>query len=199
MIKVVQTSIGCSLSWPGWQLCFDRIGDRWMHSLQEWLGTSVSPDRRFFISLEGEKEDAWPRSPAFQDLYLERISSDCYEVQLLGQAGKNHYSGAIRCNSAINVIDFDLAVRIQSLPTVPLAMSSYLCLIEKSPAQLPRWNIVPQPIPGSPQLTRVDHDQIAGETGNEVPLQLIVNDLQALKFEKQRATIRWKYQMFLDS
>lgn len=192
MIQVVQTSIGCYLSWPGWQLCFDKCGDRWSHSLQEWSGAPTNTDRRHFISLEGAKDDSWPRSPAFQDLYLECINPDCYEVQLLGQAGKNHFSGAIRCDSTTNVIDFDLAVRIQSTPTAPLTLSTYLCLIEKLPS--PRWNIVPQPIPGCPLLTRVDCDQ---STGEEVPLELALLDLQGLKFEKQRATIRWKYQMVL--
>jgi hypothetical protein len=123
MVNVTQTSVDCCLLWGDWELNFSWIKDRWTHLLQKSVPVGAGTTQSQLVSLEGTAEEAWPGSPAFQDLHLERISPDCCEVQLLGQAGKNHYSGAIRCDGSRNVIDFDLAVRIQTAPAAPLIVS----------------------------------------------------------------------------
>jgi hypothetical protein len=192
MLTLSQDSRQCLLTWDCWRLEFVWQGDRWSHALWQDLN-GVRRDSH--TSLEGTTEQSWPTSPAFQDLHTERIRPDCCEIQLLGQAGKNHYSGAIRCDAAQNVIDFDLAVRIQSAPTPPLTMTTYLIPFG---SHRTAWQVQPQPIPNFPELTvkaglpAIDVDPPA------VAVQLVLEDLQTLKFERHRATIRWKYRLVLE-
>ncbi|MDB5388960.1 MAG: hypothetical protein JWM11_4606 [Planctomycetaceae bacterium] len=194
MLTIDRTSHCCRLGWDNWRLEFDWRDDRWAHSLWQDLQGIRLPIIR---SVEGTTEQIWPGSPAFQDLHLERINPDCGEIQLLGQAGKNHYSGAIRCDGARNVIDFDLAVRIQSPAAAPLTVSTYLHsnANTKERSAQPTWNVIPEPISGCPELSS-GFD--APDSESNVLQRLTFQDLNLLKFERQRATIRWKYQLVLN-
>lgn len=189
MLNLFQDSHRCLLSWDEWRLEFLWQDDRWSHALWQ---ESDGQRRDHLTSLEGTTEQSWPSSPAFQDLLTERINANCCEIQLLGQAGKNHYSGAIRCDAARNVIDFDLAVRIQTLPTAPLTLSTYVRANETHSDPASSWNIDPEVIPKFPELKC----STEGSGLETLPrIRLFFEDLESLKFEKQRATIRWKYQL----
>jgi hypothetical protein len=189
MLTISQDPRQCLLSWDNWQLQFSWQDDRWTHSLWMLEQGGRTP---VWSSIEGTGEDLWPCSPAFQDLISERINDHCGEVQLLGQAGKNHYSAAIRCDGAANLIDFDLAVRIQSAPADPLQVGSYQQFGSKLGPANSVWRFSPEPIPLFPELTVVDQNQ-DGQTSDVPTTNLILSGLQSLKWDRHRATVRWKY------
>lgn len=191
MLVISKDSRQCLLSWDDWRLEFYWNGDRWGHTLWRELNGSRYP---YLTSLEGTTEQAWPASPAFQDLHSEMIHSECYEIQLLGQAGKNHYSGAIRCDALRNLIDFDLAVRIQTPVSSPLTMSTYQRSKLPSLNSESHWDIKPESLTGCPSLI-CEIANPADTSDNQI--RLIFEDLKGLKFERQRCTIRWKYQLVL--
>lgn len=144
-------------------------------------------------SQEGNAAEVWPESPAFQDLFTERIDDNCVEVQLLGQAGRSHYSGAIRCDGNANSIDFDLAVRIQTPPQVPLILSHYVCPPNpKLPGTVEEgeWTLIPEQLTGFPIFEKRD---VLNEGTDTRHSRLVLTDLTSLKWDRQRATIRWKY------
>jgi len=187
MLTISQDSRQCILSWGEWQLEFEWRIDRWAHSLSQ-----VQSDVRDVVwrSVEGMPDEVWPGSPAFQDLYTERINENCGEVQLLGQAGKNHYSGAIRCDGTSNTIDFDLAVRIQTLPQAPLSLSSYSQVAIPGQNSESTWQFLPELIEGFPVLTE---KLIPASRLRETHFRLQMEELHSLTWDRHRTTIRWKY------
>src|SRR3954470_4022824 len=100
MLEVIQQPRQSLFTWPGWRLEFCWQSDRWQHVLWQ---AAADGWRRRVASVEGTADQTWPNNPAFQNVYVEQISPDCAEIQLLGQAGKNHYSGAVRCNAEQHV------------------------------------------------------------------------------------------------
>lgn len=189
MLEVTQQPRQYLLTWPGWRLDFSWQIDRWQHQLwraegQEWL-PGVS-------SVEGTSEQPWPSSPAFQNVYYEQINPEVGEVQLLGQSGKNHYSGAIRCDSQQQLIDFDLAVRIQAHPTGPLLLSTYdiRSPLGREDAKH-RWDLTIESLAAQPALVS---QWDASQSPQKTVCSLVMPDLTGAKVEKQRTTLRWKYQ-----
>lgn len=189
MLEVTQQPRQYLLTWPGWRLDFSWQIDRWRHQLwraegQEWL--------RGVSSVEGTSEQPWPSSPAFQNVYYEQINSEVGEVQLLGQSGKNHYSGAIRCDSRRQLIDFDLAVRIQAHPTGPLLLSTYdvHSPLGREDAEQ-RWALTIDTLNAQPGLIS---DWDVSKLPQKSVCRLTMPDLTGAKVEKQRTTLRWKYQ-----
>lgn len=189
MLTISQDPRQCLLSWDHWQLQFHWQDDRWTHSLWKIEQGGRAP---VWSSIEGTGKDLWPCSPAFQDLIFERINDHCGEVQLLGQAGKNHYSAAIRCDGAANLIDFDLAVRIQSEPADPLQVGSYQRFGLKLEPATSNWQFYPESIPLFPTLALVEKNQ-DGQPTNAPATDLMLSGLNSLKWDRHRATIRWKY------
>ena len=189
MLEVTQQPRQYLLTWTGWRLEFSWQVDRWQHQMWRAKGREWTPA---ISSVEGTSEQPWPGSPAFQNVYYEQIDPDIGEVQLLGQSGKNHYSGAIRCDSKRQVIDFDLAVRIQAHPAGPLLLSTYDVYSPLGRDDTERhWELTIEPLPVQPLL--VTHWDVS-----TLPLKstytLQMPDLTGVKIEKQRTTLRWKYQ-----
>lgn len=89
-------------------LCFVWCGDRYAHRF-EW-----NEDGQSLIgieSLEGADHEAWPASPALQQLNLQTNGSGGSCALLLGMAGKNHWSASIEARAESLV--FDIACRAQ--------------------------------------------------------------------------------------
>ncbi len=192
MLEVTQQPRHYLLTWTGWRLEFSWQTDRWQHQLwrasgREWT-LAIS-------SVEGTSEQPWPGSPAFQNVYYEQIDPDIGEVQLLGQSGKNHYSGAIRCDSRQQMIDFDLAVRIQAHPAGPLQLSTYDVMSPLArDAAAQGWELTTESLSAQPALvTAWDVSTLPKKSS----FNLRMLDLTGVKIEKQRTTLRWKYQWWL--
>ena len=191
MFEVSQQPRQYLLTWPGWRLEFRWQTDRWQHVLLQLQGTEWVQS---ITSIEGSSEQSWPPSPVFQNVYFEQTSPEIAEFQVLGQAGKNHYSGAIRYDSQLHHIDFDLAVRLQAPPEGPLLLSTYDVSPTLQRDSSPAWGITTDTLAAQPTL------RVAWRTANDRPnahLTLGVDDLQGVKIEKQRTTLRWKYQWSL--
>lgn len=189
MLEVTQQPQQSLFTWPGWRLEFGWQLDRWQHILWQ---ASAAGWRRCVISIEGTSDQTWPDSPAFQNAYIERISDTCSEIQLLGQAGKSHYSGAIRCDSHQQVIDFDMAVRIHATPTAPFLMSTYQVVHPAGLSELQKvWELIPEALPGQPAIVPDWTTDVA--TSNST-VRLRMPNLTDMRAEKLRATLRWKYQ-----
>lgn len=187
MLEVTQQPRQSVFAWPGWRFEFVWRSDRWQHVLFQAQPQGWQP---VLESVEGTAEQPWPASPAFQNAYIERQSPTCAEVQLLGQAGKNHYSAAIRCDAAENMIEFDMAVRIHAEPAAPLLMSAYHAA-PPLPGRTCDWTLTPETLPGQPPI--VSDWTPGSSTATNLTLSMV--DLSALKMEKQRATLRWKYRI----
>lgn len=183
MLEVTQQPRQLLFTWPGWRLEFDLRQDRWQHALSQ---STAEGWRQRLTSIEGAADQIWPESPAFQYAQVERPGASVAEIQLLGQAGRNHYSGAIRCDVERQLIDFDLAVRIQSQPPVPLVVSTYLVANPGNLVPLPDlWQLNVEQLPQQPAC------ELNWTTDSTVCLKIA--DLQVLQPEKSRATLRWKY------
>ncbi len=189
MLEVTQQPRQYLFTWPGWRLEFCWHSDRWQHIL--WRAQPAGW-QRLVQSVEGTSDQPWPDSPAFQNAYVERINPHCCEVQLLGQAGKNHYSGAVRCDSESQIIDFDIAVRIHTEPATPLLMSSYQVSGAPAPTDASKsWELTTETLPNQPPIVA---DWTAVPAASHSIARLRMPDLAAMHMEKQRATLRWKYQ-----
>ena len=191
MLEVAQQTQQSLFTWPGWRLEFCWKSDRWQHILWRKRPTGWQPE---IHSLEGRPDQPWPDSPAFQNAFVERINPDCCEVQLLGQAGKNHYSAAIRCDAAKGNVTFDMAVRVHAEPPVPLLMSSYFDFSARDGKNGPGCAWIIESITQQPPLVL---DVIPDKAGGAVT-RLLVRDFQELRMEKRRATLRWKYEWRLN-
>lgn len=188
MFEVSQQPRQYCLTWPGWRLEFRWQTDRWQHILWRQRGTGWA---EAITSVEGSSEQTWPPSPVFQNVYFEEISPDIAEFQVLGQAGKSHYSGAIRYDDRLHSLDFDLAVRLQAPPQGPLLLSTYDISAQLGPGSSEDWKLTTETLAAQPAL------RAAWQSSNEPSqsrLILEVDNLQGVKIDKQRTTLRWKYQ-----
>jgi hypothetical protein len=104
------------------EISFRHVGDRWQHSISiPRVGAAWS----LLTSDEGTPGELVLPSPALQDLRLEKLSDEIYEFQLLGQAGKEIYSAAIRLDGATQSINFDLCARRRSIDAALCTASRY--------------------------------------------------------------------------
>lgn len=196
MLDVTQQPRQLLFTWPGWRLLFEWQQDRWRHALEQAVAGKW---RQQFASVEGGTDPSWPACPAFQYAQVERIGESCAEIQLLGQAGKNHYSGAVRCDAEHQLLDFDLAVRIQQPPPNPLILSTYEGP-QSSPdaAEQPgggptkaqkNWELTIEELPDQPVCTV--------QQPSDSAIGLTMTDLPVWQTHKPRITLRWKYQFQL--
>jgi hypothetical protein len=99
----------------GLRVVFFRRGDRYAHRFEvfnadrgEWAAHCES--------LEGEPGDEWPPSPPFQQVHVEQRPTGPV-VLLIGMAGRSHWSAAVEVSADRRVILFDVAARMQELPS----------------------------------------------------------------------------------
>lgn len=120
MIALEESAESYTLRSADLEISFRHVGDRWQHSISVQRHGAVC---HLMTSDEGTPRGLVLPSPALQDLRLEKLSDEVYEFQLLGQAGKEVYSAAIRLNGASGAIDFDLCARRRSIDA-PLCTAS---------------------------------------------------------------------------
>jgi hypothetical protein len=93
------------------RLCFVWSGDRYAHRLEV---TDDGQEPSCFESLEGAPGEAWPPSPALQQLSFQPGASGGQCALLVGMAGKSHWSLSVEANESSLV--FDVACRVQQSP-----------------------------------------------------------------------------------
>jgi hypothetical protein len=93
------------------RLCFVWSGDRYAQRL---VVTDDGQEQFCFESLEGAPGEAWPPSPALQQLSFQPGVSGGQCALLVGMAGKSHWSLSVETNESSLV--FDVACRVQESP-----------------------------------------------------------------------------------
>ncbi len=83
-------------------------GDRYAHAV-----TLINPQGEHLLleSVEGDPQDPWPPSPAFQQLSMQGDGAQRVAF-LVGMAGKSHWSMSVEVASDQRSIVFDVACRI---------------------------------------------------------------------------------------
>ena len=89
------------------RMVFSRSGDRYQHEIQ----AAGEPRRILLASLEGGADAAWPASPPFQELHVERRGEEKLVALLVGRAGRSHWSGSVELDRSRETILFDVACR----------------------------------------------------------------------------------------
>lgn len=104
-----------TLEADGLRVVFFRQVDRYAHRIEcfdaarsEWIADGES--------LEGSPDDDWPPSPPFQQLHVEERPTGRV-VLLIGMAGRTHWSAAVEAAADKKSITFDVAARVQTMPT----------------------------------------------------------------------------------
>lgn len=101
-----------------------RQNDRWQQHVCVRLDAAAAWSE-ILRSVEGTSNDPAPPSPALQDCFLQEIDSDTHELQLLGQAGQNVYSVAIRFRGLGHEISFDFCLRTPFTTGIPAVLATY--------------------------------------------------------------------------
>jgi hypothetical protein len=97
----------------GLQVTFSKDGDRFVHDIADVFpnGSAV------LLAVDlGREFDPWPRSPALQQLSLDRLSDGRRIALLVGMAGTSHWSVSVEPQDAPLGFCFDVACRMQRTP-----------------------------------------------------------------------------------
>lgn len=200
MLSIEQLTHRTTISTSGWRLVSEYQQDRWEQRL-ELLQPSIQDWQTQWSSIEGVPADFWPVSPAFQDLFCESVSPTCAELQLLGQAGKTHFSTAIRVDALNGSIDYDVAARTKLSLGNPW-LGSTIQFPAGTPVQLlgqqvqgQDWSVEYFPIEG--QATPAWHwNATKGELQLQAWPPTIPANSPGVSSSRQQ-TIRWQYQFRL--
>lgn len=130
-IEVEQTADRFVLTAERLRLELSRTTDRWQHRISVRPALS-EPWQELLSSVEGKSDEHSPSSAALQDCFLQEIEPGIQEVQLLGQAGKNVYSAAIRMDSGKQEIGFDFCLRTPVAGGVPAVLTTYELALEQA-------------------------------------------------------------------
>lgn len=196
MLHVTQTPGTCTiLQDHHWKLLWTQKTDRWEHSL--WRGRFALESESEKVvwdpavrSIDGLPADNWPPSPPWQDLFVEQKSLHQCEIQLLGQAAGNHYSGAIMWNELAREIHFDLAVRLQTAPPERWIVSQYQRAIPDGECSLITHRLQDHPITTS-------YLESSTCSTSEPFATIAVDETTSLKWDRKRCTFRWAYSLRL--
>ena len=122
------------------EICFRYASDRWCHRV------ATNRNGRWYPLLESEEgraDDNDLPSPALQDLRFEEVRDRVFEFQLLGQAGKEIFSAAIRFDGEARTIDFDLCARSRAMTFPACTHSQYVLasgvecpMVDRQPSSL---------------------------------------------------------------
>lgn len=92
------------------RVVFEQTRDRWRHRIEMRVDDAW---KTFLQSLEGDADDAWPPSPAFQDTYLQNDPIHGESFCATGISGHSHWS--LSCGSQLGesgkLLHFDVACR----------------------------------------------------------------------------------------
>ena len=92
---------------------FERREDRYTHGL--YLSDEQG-ERPLAVSLEGSDREAWPPSPALQQLSIQRLADGREAALLVGMAGKSHFSLSITGDADGLSFTFDVACHYKLTP-----------------------------------------------------------------------------------
>lgn len=165
----------------GLSIALARVGDRYRHAVSIGAGDST---RVILQSLEGADQEAWPSSPPFQELHLERPRNAFETALVVGRAGRGHWSASIEADGGQETITFDVACRCSG--AIDWLGSRYHCLAGplldggRTFVLTPEYEL--QVLEGDLQLT---------EDG-ATPVFAIVPRYSALPTAQ---TVRWKYRI----
>lgn len=99
------------LEGSGLRLLFERRGDRYGHRVEPIADDGGSA----VVSVEGPADAAWPNSPPFQELHIERRGERRIAL-LVGRAGGSHWSASVQFDASGRRIEFDVACRVTGPP-----------------------------------------------------------------------------------
>ncbi len=99
-------------------MVWSRRGDRWQHEF-------LHGDTVVLASVEGAANDAFPPSPAYQEMLVEPVAEGVTEYQLMGQSGKTIYSASVRVSEGTQLIEFDCCARIKVEAADSSAIATY--------------------------------------------------------------------------
>jgi hypothetical protein len=153
----------------GLRLLFERRGDRYVHRVEQIANRGQSAAA--VTSVEGPADAAWPNSPPFQELHIERRGERRIAL-LVGRAGGSHWSASVQFDVSGRRVEFDVACRVTGPPD---ALRSTYDVPPDSPLRL-----VADPIDGNyAQLIR----------GNDTSLAVAPQ----MPSGPWPATVRWRY------
>jgi hypothetical protein len=161
---------------PRVRLRFFWRGDRYAHRLElaDWPEGDVGLE-----SLEGDAGDAWPPSPALQQLSVQQGDGGQPCALLLGMAGKSHWSMSVEARAS--TLWFDVACRLQQQPD---RLGSSYRVVEQTPFQI---GDIPFVLESEPDEGTLVYDDREGRVAI-LPPQL-TKDLPT--------TVRWRYRLRL--
>ena len=94
------TGLRATLAW---------VDDRFVQQI-DWVAGNQA--FRLMESVEGAADDAWPPSPALQQMSVENRSQNRQVALMVGMAGQNHWSVSIENDPQERKLTFDVACRI---------------------------------------------------------------------------------------
>ena len=97
----------------GLRVRFDRLADRFQHSIDFLDGHSV---HAWLTSDDDCRSDPWPKSPPLQQGSIEERGQERVAL-FLGMAGRSHWSLSVETRPERVAIDFDVACRAPAAPT----------------------------------------------------------------------------------
>ena len=115
----------------GLSVALSHACDRYCHTVLAGAGdnTGAGDNMRAILgSLEGADQEAWPSSPPFQEVHIERPRNGIETALVVGRAGRSHWSASIEADRSQEAITFDIACR--SSGAIEWLGSRYRCLVE---------------------------------------------------------------------
>ena len=165
----------------GLRVEFIRQADRYRHEIVASAGERVRP---WLASLEGTADEAWPASPPWQEVHLERREEHMQVALLVGRAGRSHWSMSVEADRLKVTLTFDIACRC-SAPNGWLGSSYKLAESDTSVIDLHgsllRYSAF--------QVQVVQGDAQLSEAGDERLLRIAAHADVA----PGPQTVRWKY------
>lgn len=167
----------------GLSVALARAGDRYRHEVST---TARENTRAILKSLEGADHEAWPSSPPFQELHIERPREGIEAALVVGRAGRSHWSASIEADRSKEAITFDIACR--SSGAIEWLGSRYRCLAEVGALSDGARTLVLMP---EYELEALEGDLQLTELGATPVLTIIPRFRTSLTAQ----TVRWKYRI----
>lgn len=162
------------------KIVFVRSADRFCH----YIADSAAEEAALLASVEGAADDAWPPSPPWQEVHVER-RGELQVALLVGRAGRSHWSMSVEPDAVENGLLFDVACRTSG--QVGLLASTYR--LGDAQAAVSLGNVVRfgagyelQALTGEVEWSGTDGDRLV----RIVPCRAEANSPQ---------TIRWQYRL----
>jgi len=165
----------------GLRVRFERLADRFRHSIDFLQGDSASP---WLASDDECGSDPWPSSPPLQQGSVEDRGRERVAL-LLGMAGRGHWSLSIETCTERVALEFDVACRV---PARPARLGSRYRLVgaENPP---PRCNL---------RILDENDDWTISRSAQAVSIDWSGHSLDNAVANCWPATIRWRYRIAVE-